>query len=103
MNNKEVAEKIQEILTPEKWFTDGNYKSGKLCLAMAVTSVFVTKDQGLSQEHINSVVAIDEKLMEIVRELFPERLARNNIPCFNDHPDTTYEDVMLVVKHFGVS
>lgn len=48
-----------------------------------------------------SVVA--DRLAAVIGELFPGRadgkVHWEAVECFNDHEDTTFEDVMLVLKH----
>lgn len=46
--------------------------------------------------------AVGDRLAAAIAELFPERLKEAHwdaVVKFNDHEDTTVEDVMLVVKH----
>jgi len=47
--------------------------------------------------------AVADRLAATITELFPERarsdLHWSTVVDFNDHDDTTFEDVMLVVKH----
>jgi len=41
-------------------------------------------------------------ISQLVAELFPGRVSRDSYPWqFNDHPDTTLEDVMLLLKHLS--
>lgn len=44
-----------------------------------------------------------QRVKDAIRELFPERSGNctSTMPFFNDHPDTTREDVSLVIKHAG--
>jgi hypothetical protein len=37
-------------------------------------------------------------VMDTIWSLFPERVTEGGIPGFNDHPQTTLEDVKLVLK-----
>jgi hypothetical protein len=37
-------------------------------------------------------------VLDVVRDLFPDRVTVNGIPGFNDDPHTTFEDVRLVLK-----
>lgn len=47
--------------------------------------------------------AVADRLAAAITALFPERVSRGPhwtaVVDFNDHDDTTYEDVLLVVKH----
>lgn len=58
------------------------------------------------EQHVHHADAFQAKdlLMEVIREQFPERLKRfsENIPTFNDHPDTTFEDVRLVIEKAAI-
>ncbi len=38
------------------------------------------------------------RLQDTILCLFPERAGDDPVPCFNDHPDTTLEDVLRVCK-----
>lgn len=44
-----------------------------------------------------------DRLFAVIAELFPERITGKvhwaAVEIFNDHEDTTFEDVLLVIKH----
>jgi hypothetical protein len=42
-----------------------------------------------------------DKLRGAIRDLFCDRSMTGSIIMFNDHPDTTFEDVMEVVRQSG--
>lgn len=45
------------------------------------------------------------RLEAVIRDLYPDRQGEDHVSpwstvvTFNDHPDTTFEDVLLVIKH----
>ena len=45
-----------------------------------------------------------QKVAKIILKRFPERVAHEDstLPGFNDHPDTTYEEVISVLKEAGL-
>lgn len=46
-----------------------------------------------------------EPIIEAIKKLFPERLSNPNlaqIPQFNDHPETTFDDICKVIELAGV-
>ena len=90
-----IAREMQEMLTPETWW-DGrkDYADRKMCLGMAF-------DRACGSLTMNEQLRLRSQLMDIIRELFPGRKIGIGIPSFNDHKDTTYSDVLLVIKHFG--
>lgn len=54
--------------------------------------------------HVEAGVRGTDCLIEdAIEQLFPEQVAPPNglrvVARFNDHPDTTFEDVILVLKH----
>lgn len=66
-----------------RWRKDGAFdETGAMCLAMkllADTSALL-------------------RCKDIILRLFPERVRTCVIPSFNDHPDTTFEDVQKVLR-----
>ena len=106
MDNKELADGLREILTPEVWWSgDEPYQPGKHCLGTATGAYYQSLGR-YNGVRIEQTIAATRRLLEIIEDLFPGRAVSNglpvpNIPAFNDHPDTTYEDVLLVIKHLG--
>jgi hypothetical protein len=75
----------------------GEGKGGEWCMAYAMHANCSLIDSGiltwpdLTRAHIEAARVIDG--------LFPERARLfASVPWFNDHPDTTEEDVRLVLK-----
>lgn len=49
-------------------------------------------------------VTLEERRVvdEAIQALFPERFGQDGVPTFNDHTDTTFEDVLQVLKAVDV-
>lgn len=87
---REIAENAEKVLETEGWWKGTEPWTGVPCLALALSKVVKSEHQ----------VTISRKVNLIIRSLFPGR-DQNSIPFFNDHPDTTREDISLVLKHLG--
>lgn len=98
MDNRTIAAGIREKLTPKEnwWDGRGHRLPGQLCLGMALRDVLL--EHGEVTAYAGEYTETERMVKVITDSLFPERGTRS-IPTFNDHEDTTYEDVMLVVKH----
>lgn len=85
-----------EFIPPDCLFPLKNVK-GKACLLG--TAELCSSSLG----DFVSISAIGDRLAAVIAELFPDRKEGTGhwatVIKFNDHPDTTFEDVMLVVKH----
>ena len=84
MNNRELAGKLRELLTPETWW-DGRqaWYPGKRCLGQALEKIVPVY---FGPEY--------DRIVRIAQQLFPEK-ARGNIPGFNDCAD--YGDIVRVI------
>ena len=83
--------KVADLLTDEtKWVKRVPIMGERACLATAIDLVSGNREQA----------------REVVAVLFPNRGGEGCeigcIACFNDHLDTTFEDVMRVVKVAGI-
>ena len=72
--------KLSKILTEKNWRK--NLRVGQRCIALALCR--------LPHQHWDI-------MRQVIAELFPER-GQKGIVLFNDHPDTTVEDVLRVCK-----
>ena len=102
---------LQEFFdnTPEKW-TQHDYardKNGRetsifdpeatcFCLLGGISKVYNVTVDDLDDKTLE----IREKINEAIRKLFPDR--PSYIHKFNDHPDTTFEDIKKVLKEANV-
>ena len=95
--------KAHEWLTREKWVQsragDG-VTNGCLNTALAVTN-----DPNHFLDHTLAFYKQREGVVNTIEVLYPERIARielrdtvGKLICFNDHYETTYEDVLRVLK-----
>lgn len=92
---------IAELRKPDGWRKEGfgewDESSGSVCLLGAVRRV-----SGV--EHLIDAWKVDREadglLTPIVEAHFPERLLGTelDVTSFNDHPDTTLDDVILVCE-----
>lgn len=77
------------IDSPEKWGKDFYYESdGCLCVVGAVG-----KASGLSAAGGQWCYSIIDALCSVLPDTAP---IRNHLPAYNDHPDTTHEDIMAL-------
>lgn len=102
MDSKDLAARLREQLAPEERWWDGrhdSYQNGKMCLGMALQRVLQQETPGVFdwEGAYGAYRHYQHLILGIVARLFPDR-ARYSIPGFNDH-GTSYEDVMLVIKH----
>lgn len=71
---------------------------GKACLQGTAELCGMERPLGITE----TLSAVADRLAAAITELFPERKEGlghwDTIVKFNDHPDTTFEDVMMVVK-----
>jgi hypothetical protein len=87
---REIAENAEKVLETEGWWKGTEPRTDVPCLGLALSKVVKSEHQ----------VTISRQVNLIIRSLFPDR-DRNSIPFFNDHPDTTREDISLVLKHLA--
>jgi hypothetical protein len=97
------AREILELTGPELdrhgWGKGPELGGGKVCLGIAMMEA-ATRLGG-------SCLSIESPYTAVTRQIarhFPGRYAFQRpglytIPAFNDHPDTTEEDIRLVLKH----
>ena len=84
---------LLEYLTEERWVNHSPAPcEGKECLATAIGTVFMDED----------LYPYNTAVERAAVELFPERSNRgrlgSNYVYFNDHPQTTYADVVQVMQ-----
>ncbi len=94
------------VLTSKGWakdtFTDG---AGRHCLQGALFEAhgFLSMDTRNVGRPVAGELAADIRLVnEVVRDQFPERVGGVGISRFNDHPETTMEDVLRVMEKAAV-
>lgn len=91
MDLREIAERAERELSEHGWCKGSFEKSsGEICLSSAFRIAFGSGAYSLSYENI----------LRVIRGLFPGR-DYSAVSAFNDHPDTTREDISLVLKHLG--
>ena len=103
MDNRELAGRLRDMLTPERWWNGTAKSTGTVCLGIAVGEIFLDAEKD-NERRIQITADANQQVLDIIEELFPGRSyspiwGGQVIPAFNDHPDTTYEDVLLVIKH----
>ena len=79
-------------------FTDGG---GRHCLQGALYEAYgqCPFDSGQLNVRLSPEMAEDVRLVnEVIEAQFTERYGGVGISRFNDHPDTTWEDVVLVME-----
>ena len=76
-------------------FTDDN---GQHCLQGALYDAY-----GLCPSRVTGELAADVRLLnQTIEEQYPERFGAVGISRFNDHPETTLEDVIRVLEKAAV-
>ncbi len=94
------------VLTRVGWtkdtFTDG---AGRHCLQGALYEAHGIRALGDEQvgRPVSGELASDVRLVnEVIRDQFPERAGGVGASRFNDHPDTTVDDVIRVMEKAAV-
>ncbi len=83
-------------------FTDG---AGRHCLQGALYEAhgICPVDTRAAVRPVSGELAADVRLVnEVIRDQFPERVGGIGASRFNDHPDTTVEDVVKVLEKAAV-
>lgn len=85
--------KLYEKITAENWVKGvGRTSTGRRCLTVHAHDEYWAAD---AHEHMRAEAWA--RIGEAIRMLYPDR-AGKGIPFFNDHPDTTLDDVIRVCK-----
>lgn len=98
-----VARDAIEVLRTKGW-TKGNYsESGKHC---AIGALAVAMNEG-SNLDIFSYGLVEKSPLaiqvgKIAKEQFPDRTSKGYVTVFNDHEDTTLDDVIMVFEKAAV-
>ena len=99
---REAIRVLSRVGWATQTFTD---KTGRHCLQGALFEahgVHVAGQEGFGKA-VRGELAADLALVnEVIREQFPERFGAVGASRFNDHPDTTVEDVILVMDKAAV-
>jgi hypothetical protein len=93
-----VIDRIQARLEEDGWHqgSSKDYDTGAVCLARALSD-----ETGMARRNNYKWAEGYGALILTIRELFPER-GNCGIVGFNDHPDTTIEDVQAVLERARV-
>lgn len=102
MRSRDWDNVITELRKPHGWVkgTLGSWSwpDGGVCLVGAIRRVLFFNPAGYYVGGMRNAQGVMER---IVREQFPERVRHMGgtvTPRFNDHPDTTLDDVILVCE-----
>ena len=93
-----------EVLARRGW-TQGTFtdESGRHCLQGALYEAHGCQPRrhgALTRSSTHPDLAEDIRLVnETIAAEYPERVGAVGVSRFNDHPDTTWEDILLVLKH----
>lgn len=95
---------VQGVIWEEKFIPDGMLFDGLYALRSVKGRACLQGTAELcSMGALVLHSAVADRLAAAIADLFPERkegrLHWDTVVKFNDHEDTTFEDVMLVVKH----
>ena len=89
------------LLYAEHGLSIGGRRSikGRACLQGTAELCGMMQPLGITER----LSAVGDRLAAVIAELFPDRKAGAGhwaaVVRFNDHEDTTFEDVMMVLKH----
>lgn len=101
--NANVIGKTRDLIETHGWCQgQGMTPDGRMCLARALALASQeTDDILMGPAWTPAYVAIHEA----ATRLYPDRSPDNShtLVDFNDHPDTTSEDVVLVLKHAAMA
>lgn len=107
------AQKIKEVLDKRGWCKGSmELEDGKVCLLGAARAASIT-EHGHPLWHGNSTI---DRLNKVILEQYPDRThydesdlnndigpySYDNLWIFNDHEETTYEDVQRVLEKAAV-
>jgi hypothetical protein len=70
---------------------------GRVCMAVALNDGEVK----VTPEGFWRNGATWYTVLRLIAEMYPGRVKHLTVADFNDHPDTTLEDIMLVLKHMA--
>lgn len=95
-------EKMRDLLRTEEDWCKGHYFHGcKMCLLGASRKLSdLSEDTPFVFRGDTEHYSRTSKLSAAIRKLFPKRPSA--VSSFNDHPNTTFEDVCQVIKEAGV-
>lgn len=92
--------RLRKILRTEKdWGKGFTSNNGRFCLVGAC---------GMARSNYSECDKAIRKLEEVITRKFPERAetqfssVHDRVINFNDHPDTTFEEVCQVIEEAGV-
>lgn len=99
-DTRKTAENAISLLREKGWSKgSATGPDGSICMAVALCEGKVHTDD---MDELSAFTASSWDAMTYIRRLFPERMSPwDRIADFNDHPDTTREDVLLVLKHMA--
>lgn len=97
-----MAKKLREVLRTEAdWCKGATHDGTRCCLVGACEEAtkYIFAGNGYLE-----FVALCDKLRAAICDLYPDRADVDEvfIPDFNDHPDTTFDDVCKVIEKAGV-
>jgi isocitrate lyase len=113
---KDIAQEMLDLLSGEdKWMQDeyerlmyrqqGEYSFTFSHVSYCLLGAYgkITHDSAAYYATRMPRTAYIRRLAEIIREQYPERIAdemtvMNMVTSFNDHPETTYEDIRIVLE-----
>jgi len=98
MSVREDARTAISLLRERGWSkgsaVDGE---GRVCMAVALNGGEVA----VTPEGFRFNVMTWHTALSLITSIFPGRTGNRTVADFNDHPDTTLEDIMLVLKHMA--
>jgi hypothetical protein len=100
---REIAERAGEILDRRGWTQRILEEGGGTCLGVALRDALAFSREEDDDIFMSGFSEVFAEAASLIREYFPGRSPDGLVIPFNDHPDTTREDVDLILKHMGGS
>lgn len=107
MDERDILDKMASVLKDKGWIKDDlikldeNGETAGVCMQGACN--LITED--IAEIGWLFGVSAAWLMQDVIENLYPDRRGEADpspwkaVVNFNDHPDTTFEDVLLVIKH----
>lgn len=83
------------LSSESKWVKRKPFDGKRMCLWGAI--VIAAEAEG-RLDHADDIEAAGDILYRVIKEQYPGRVFPVTISFFNDHPDTTFADIRLVLE-----
>ena len=96
-----LSRTLELIREPDNWIKEvyainESPTAGKYCLVGALSKA-AASDTGTIEEIEEAILQASSKIQSILKEM-PQEYKQPNLEYFNDHRDTSHEDVIEILK-----